>query len=68
MIFAFEYLNNVIDFGENSVVTLSIENKSLFRNVLKSLKFGDTDENGIVFSENYKPLDYKNRFALRMIF
>lgn len=59
MIFAFEYLNNVIDFEENSVVTLSIENKSLFRNVLKSLKFDDTDENGIVFSENYKPLDYK---------
>lgn len=59
MMFAFDYLDNVIDFGDNSLVTLSIENKNLFRNVLSALKFGDTDENGIVFSENYKPLDYK---------
>lgn len=59
MTFAFDYLNNVIDFDDNSVVTLSVENKLLFRNMLTALKFGDVDEKGIVFAENYKPLDYK---------
>lgn len=59
MIFSFDYLKNVIDLKENGIVTLSIENKAVFRDVISAFKSGALEESGIVFSENYQPIDYK---------
>ena len=59
MIFSFDYLKNAVDLKENGIVTLSIENKTVFRNIVGAFKSGELEENGIVFSENYQPIDCK---------
>lgn len=59
MMVNFEFLSTPICFTENEVNVLCVENQKLFRMICDSFINDQTEENKIVFSENYQPYKVK---------
>ena len=56
---SFDFLSKTICPDEKKVDVLCIENHNLFRRIYNAFLSGETEENNIVFSENYVPLKFK---------
>lgn len=55
----FDFLSQPIQFEENQINVLCIEDQKLFRKVCNSFVNNETEENNIVFSENFIPFKSK---------
>ena len=66
MMVNFDFLSEPIRFDEMKINVLCVENQRLFRRVCDSLINDRTEENKIVFSENYQP--YKAKGNVCVIF
>lgn len=56
---SFDFLSEPVEFEENKVTVLCIENKALFRRVVSAFYTGNTEEENIIFSESLSPFKYK---------
>lgn len=56
---AFDFLSSPIELNDDAVNVLCVENKPLFRNVLNAFVNLELEESNIVFSKDYKPVDFK---------
>ncbi len=56
----FKLLDEPINFENNCVHTLVIENKKLFRSVLSAFEFGNSEEY-FIFSKNFTPFDFDKK-------
>lgn len=60
MMFAYEYLKDTVEFNDDVIPVLIIENKKTFRQTLRSF-YDDTIEEYFVFSQDFKPFDFDKR-------
>lgn len=60
----FDFLSEPICFENNHINVLCIENPKLFRNVYSAFISGETEENHIIFSENYAPFKSKGNICV----
>ena len=61
MMVSFDVLSNPIVLSDTEVNVLCIENKEYYRKVISSFLNGSLLEDNIVFSNNYEPIDSKNK-------
>lgn len=59
MMIAFDYLSSPIVLKDDKVNVLCIENKPLFRNVIKAFVTSNLEESNIVLSKDFTPIDFK---------
>lgn len=60
----FEFLSNPIDLSDNEINVLCIENPKLFRTICNSFINDKTEEDNIVFSENFTPYKTKGNVCV----
>lgn len=60
MMVAFRQMSNTIDFSDNHVQVIDIENKELFRKVISAFEKNESDEM-FVFSENFTPFEFAEK-------
>lgn len=60
----FDFLSKPICFEENQVNVLCVENPKLFRNICNSFIRDETEENNIVFSEEFIPFKPKGKICV----
>lgn len=63
MMIGFENLSKPIDFSENNINVLCIENKLLYRKVLNSFYMENPEEINMFFSENFTPFKFKGNIC-----
>lgn len=64
MMVNFDFLSTPINFVENKVNVLCVENQRLFRLICDSFINDQTEENKIIFSENYQPYKAKGNICV----
>lgn len=55
----FEIINEPIDFQQNNINVLCLENNELYRDFVKCFYDENLEQQNIVLSENYEPIKYK---------
>lgn len=63
MMISFENLTKPIDFNDNNINVLCIENKKLYRNVVNSFYNENPEEQNIFFSEDYNPFKFRGNIC-----
>ncbi|MGN1417706.1 MAG: type II-A CRISPR-associated protein Csn2 [Acutalibacteraceae bacterium] len=64
MRFGCDFLSEPIALSEKYINVLSIENKAVFRKLIKALLQGEPEEENFIFSKNYTPLSFKKNICL----
>lgn len=64
MMVSFGFLSEPIRFEDNSVQVLCLEKPKLYRDVLSAFVYDTTEENKIVFSENFVPFKAKGNVCV----
>ena len=64
MMASFSFLSEPIRFEDNSVQVLCLEKPKLYRDVLSAFVYDTTEENKIVFSENFVPFKAKGNVCV----
>lgn len=59
MMLGFEIINEPIDFQQNNINVLCLENNELYRDFVKCFYDENLEQQNIVLSENYEPIKYK---------
>ena len=60
----FTFLSNPICFNEDKIQVLCLENQKLFREMFGAFVSGETEENNIVFSEDFIPFKFKGNVCV----
>lgn len=57
---SFDFLSKPIEFLNNKISVLYIENQSLYRKTVSALYGSSPEESNIIFSQNFNPINFKN--------
>ncbi len=60
---AADFLSEPLTLYDNMINIICVENKALFRNIIRSFYDEDPEKMNIVFSENFTPLRYKGNIC-----
>ena len=61
---SFDFLSQPVAIDSQTVTVFCLENKFLFRKVVNAFISGITEENNIIFSDDYEPVDFKKHITV----
>lgn len=64
MMVNFEFLSEPLQLVDGTVNVLCVENQKLFRGIFNAFVNGETEENRIIFSENFEPVKIKGNVCV----
>ena len=64
MMVNFEFLSEPLQLVDEAVNVLCVENQKLFRGIFNAFVNGETEENRIIFSENFEPVKTKGNVCV----
>lgn len=64
MMVNFDFLSEPLQLADGNISVLCIENQKLFRGIFNAFVNGETEENHIIFSENFEPVKIKGNVCV----